>query len=72
LHDGDVLTGMHVGDEVDGRMRFADPTGRLFHVHPNAIDRRQPSPKSIMPEGLVNNLTPQELRDLLAFLLQGN
>lgn len=71
-HDGTLLTGMHVGDEIDGRMRFLDATGREFHVHPNEIDRREPSQKSIMPEGVVNNLTAQELRDLLAFLLKSN
>jgi putative heme-binding domain-containing protein len=71
-HAGEVLTGIHIGDEVDGRMRFADQTGRVFHVHPNDIDRRQPSSQSIMPEGLADNLTPQEVRDLLAFLLRKN
>jgi putative membrane-bound dehydrogenase-like protein len=66
--DGEVKSGIHVGDEVDGRMKFADQNGRVFHVHPNDIDRRQPSSQSVMPESLVENLTPQELRDLLAFL----
>ena len=68
LQSGEVLTGIHVGDEVDGRMQFADANGRVFRVHPNDIDRRQPSRQSIMPESLADNLTPQELRDLLAFL----
>ena len=65
---GDVKTGIHVGDEVDGRIKFADANGRVFHVHPNDIDRRRPSSQSVMPEGQVENLTRQELRDLLAFL----
>ena len=68
--DGDVLTGIHVGDEVDGRMKFADQNGRAFHVHPDKIDQRKPSNQSIMPEGLVDNLTAQELRDLIAFLMR--
>jgi putative membrane-bound dehydrogenase-like protein len=67
--DGEALTGMHVGDEVDGRIKFADQNGRVFHVHPNDVDRRQPSSQSNMPESLADNLTPQELRDLLAFLM---
>jgi putative heme-binding domain-containing protein len=67
---GEVLSGIHIGDEVDGRMRFADQNGRVFHVHPNDIDRRQPSRQSIMPEGLADNLTAQELRDVIAFLLR--
>ena len=65
---GDVLAGVHVGDEVDGRMKFADQTGRIFHVHPNDIERRQPSQQSVMPAGYLDELTPQELRDLMAFL----
>jgi putative membrane-bound dehydrogenase-like protein len=68
--EGEVLTGIHVGDEVDGRMKFADQNGRVFHVHPNDIDQRKPSSQSIMPEGQVDNLTAQELRDLIAFLLR--
>jgi putative membrane-bound dehydrogenase-like protein len=66
--DGEVKTGVHIGDEVDGRMKYADQNGRVFHVHPNDIDRRQPSSQSVMPAGVAENLTPQELRDLLAFL----
>jgi putative heme-binding domain-containing protein len=66
--DGDVKTGVHIGDEVDGRMKFADQTGRIFHVHPNDIERRQPSQQSVMPAGYLDELTPQELRDLMAFL----
>jgi putative heme-binding domain-containing protein len=69
-HDGALLTGIHIGDEVDGRMRYVDPKGTLFHVHPNDVEQRQPSSQSIMPEGLVDQLTQQELRDLMAFLLR--
>ncbi len=72
LQSGEVLTGIHIGDEVDGRMRYADQNGRVFHVHQSDIDRRQPSSQSIMPAGLTDNLTPQELCDLLAFLLRSN
>ena len=68
--DGETLSGIHIGDEVDGRMKFADQTGRVFHIHPNDIDQRKPSEKSIMPDSLADNLTPQEMRDLLAFLMQ--
>ena len=67
---GELLTGIHIGDEVDGRMRFADQNGRAFYIHPNDIDRRIVSKQSIMPEGLADNLTPQELRDVVAFLLR--
>ena len=69
-HDGELLTGIHIGDEVDGRMRYVDPKGTVFYVHPNEVEQRQPSSQSIMPEGLVDQLTQQELRDLVAFLLR--
>jgi putative heme-binding domain-containing protein len=68
---GEVKTGIHIGDEVDGRIKFADANGRVFHVHPNDIDRRQPSSQSVMPAALAENLTPQELCDLLAYLQSG-
>jgi len=68
LQSGEVLTGIHVGDEVDGRMRFADQNGRAFYIHPNDVDRRVASSQSIMPTGLADNLTPQESRDVIAFL----
>ncbi len=67
--DGEAKTGVHVGDEVDGRIKFADQNGRVFHVHPNDIERRQPSSQSVMPASLAENMTAQELRDLLAFLV---
>jgi putative membrane-bound dehydrogenase-like protein len=70
-HEGEVLTGLHVGDEVDGRMRYADQNGRVFYVLPTQIERRIVSRQSIMPEGLVDQLTVQELRDLVAFLTSG-
>lgn len=66
--DGEIKTGIHIGDEVDGRIKFADQNGRVFHVHPDDIDRRQESSQSVMPAGLAENLTAQELRDLVAFL----
>jgi putative membrane-bound dehydrogenase-like protein len=69
--DGEVLTGLHVGDEVDGRMRLADQNGRVFYVHPSQVERQIVSRQSIMPEGLVDQLTVQELRDLVAFLMRG-
>ncbi|HSQ09955.1 MAG TPA: hypothetical protein VLN25_04985, partial [Burkholderiaceae bacterium] len=66
----ELLAGIHIGDEVDGRMRYIDQKGAVFYVHPNEVEKRQPSSQSIMPEGLVDQLTQQELRDLMAFLLR--
>ncbi len=69
-NDGTVKTGVYVGEEVDGTVRYADAEGKIFKLHPRDVEDRKASDKSIMPEGLPATLTPQELRDLLAFLLQ--
>ena len=66
--DGEVVTGMYLGEEVDGAIKYADQNGRVFRAHPRDIEQRKPSPQSIMPQGLMDNLTPQELRDLIAYL----
>lgn len=68
--DGTVKNGVYVGEEVDGTVRYADAQGEIFKLHPRDVEDRKSADKSIMPEGLAAQLTPQELRDLLAFLLQ--
>jgi hypothetical protein len=69
-NDGTVKTGMYVGEEVDGTVRYADTEGKIFKLHPRDVEDKKASEKSIMPEGLATTLAPQEIRDLLAFLLQ--
>lgn len=68
--NGETLTGLYVGEEVDGTLRMADQNGRVHRVHPRDIEQKKPSEQSIMPAGLAETLTPQELRDLAAFLLK--
>jgi putative membrane-bound dehydrogenase-like protein len=68
--DGRALTGLYVGEEVDGRHRYADASGKIFFVHPNEIERREAAKQSIMPADLGKTLTDEELRDLAAFLLR--
>ena len=70
MKDGRVLTGLYVDEEVDGTLQLADPAGKIVRIHPREIEVKKPSLKSIMPEGLLNQLTAQEARDLFAFLLQ--
>ena len=49
-----------------------DPNA-LVRVDQKKVDHLRPSPISMMPEGLLNTLTYDELLDLLAYLLsQGN
>lgn len=68
--DGETLTGLYVGEEVDGTLKLADQNGRVHRIHPRDIEQKKPSEQSIMPAGLADNLTPQELKDLAAFLLK--
>ncbi|WP_254510829.1 PVC-type heme-binding CxxCH protein [Anatilimnocola floriformis] len=68
--DGTVKTGVYVGEEIDGTVRYADSEGKIFKLHPRDVEDKKASEKSIMPEGLAATLTAQELRDLLEFLLQ--
>lgn len=68
--DGRTLTGLYVGEEVDGRHRYADAAGKIFLLHPNDIERRDAAKQSIMPADLGKTLTDDELRDLATFLLR--
>ena len=68
--DGQTLTGLYVGEEVDGTLRLADQNGKVHRIHPRDVERKKTSEQSIMPAGQAENLTPQELRDLAAFLLR--
>jgi putative heme-binding domain-containing protein len=66
--DGRVFAGMLVQENEAGEQTYADPTGRLIRLPHRAIEARQPSRQSLMPEDLARGLTVQEFRDLLAFL----
>ncbi|MGI8980478.1 MAG: PVC-type heme-binding CxxCH protein [Pirellulaceae bacterium] len=67
---GETFTGLYVGEEVDGTLKLADQNGRVHRIHPRDIEQKKPSEQSIMPAGLADNLTSQELKDLAAFLLK--
>ncbi len=66
--NGKVLTGMLLGEEVNGDLRLGDNTGKVFFVPFNEIETRQPMKTSTMPDKLHEQLTPTEFRDLIAYL----
>ncbi len=68
LTDGRLLVGTLVQESGDGTQVYADAQGQRTSLRAAQIARRQASPRSIMPDQLVDLLTDQELRDLLAFL----
>lgn len=68
--DGRQLTGMIVDEDFSGRVTLADAQAKLTIVPQQTIDQREPQTTSIMPDKLSEQMTPQEFRDLLAFLRQ--
>jgi len=67
LKDGRVLTGV---PRTDGdRIILGDQNGKETVLTKAQIEKLTPSPVSIMPKGLDQQLGPDKLRDLLTFLL---
>ncbi len=67
--DGKTRTGFLIV-EHGGTHTYADLTGSTFEIKIEDIVKRERLPTSIMPDGLVSKLTDEELRDLIAFLMQ--
>jgi putative heme-binding domain-containing protein len=65
---GKSLVGMVVKELATGEQTYADSKGDLVELKPSEIESRRAQSTSIMPDGLVQQLTVQEFRDLLAFL----
>ena len=71
--DGDALLGRVTG-ETDETLSLVenmlDP-GKVTVVKWEDIESAEPSQLSLMPEGLLNNFTAEEIQDLIAYLLSG-
>lgn len=67
LKDGRVLTGV-VGAPTARTVTIQTATEKLT-VPRDEIERTNPSKASLMPEGLLNMLTPEQIRDLFAFVM---
>ena len=57
-----------IKDDSDSSLELIDSDGRVFAVNKSEIVDRYPSRSSLMPNGLVSGMTPQELVDVVAFL----
>lgn len=68
LTDGESVTGVAVGGG-EGEVSFADVTGKTIVIPKGRIASMRPSAVSLMPEGLLQNLSAQQEKDLLTFLL---
>jgi putative heme-binding domain-containing protein len=67
LVSGKVFTGFVVSESATG-MQFRDATGVLRELKQSEIESRTMQKQSIMPEGLADSLTPEQLADLIAYL----
>ncbi|MEX1228845.1 MAG: PVC-type heme-binding CxxCH protein [Planctomycetaceae bacterium] len=65
--DGRVHTGMIV-HENEGKTVLGDAEGKLMELETIDVVERTPQKVSVMPEKLIDRLTVQEVRDLVAFL----
>jgi putative membrane-bound dehydrogenase-like protein len=64
---GRVFTGFVVTESAQ-KVEIRETTGVRRTLKQKDIDRRKRQTKSMMPEGLVDNLTPEQLADLVAYL----
>jgi len=53
----------------DNSVRFLGAEGGIFEVPLADIELQSPMPLSIMPDGLEEAMSVEEVRDLLAFLV---
>jgi putative membrane-bound dehydrogenase-like protein len=65
--DGRTRLGMLVGTQLD-EYTYVDQKGLSFKVNTRRVVESRAVPTSLMPDGLADLLTDQELRDLLAYL----
>ncbi|MEW4562153.1 PVC-type heme-binding CxxCH protein [Bremerella sp. JC770] len=69
--DGRLHVGYPITDpNVNEKRIFVDTAGKRFELDPEAIEEERDSDKSIMPEGFQQVLSPEEMRDLVGFLME--
>jgi putative heme-binding domain-containing protein len=65
--DGRVLAGL-IAEQTPAAVTLVDPRNRRVTVSRDKIESMEESPTSFMPENLLKDLRPQELRDLFGYL----
>ena len=66
--DGTAVTGTRVG-ETEKVLKIAQPGGVVVEIAKETVVKSEPLTASLMPAGLDKVLTPEELRDLMTYLL---
>jgi putative heme-binding domain-containing protein len=69
--DGRSLQGLVV-ESTDERIVLKVPGGQLVNILRAEIDELTDSKQSLMPEGLEQQLSPKDLRDLIAYIRQSS
>lgn len=64
---GEVVSGV-VMEESDTTVTMVDSQGKTFVIAREDIDELQTSPKSLMPEELNKEITPEQMRHLIAYV----
>jgi putative heme-binding domain-containing protein len=67
-HEGRAIVGIIVAEDREGHLRVGTPEGLVTELATADVEERHPLNTSLMPERLVDTLTPAEFRDLVAFL----
>jgi putative heme-binding domain-containing protein len=65
--DGRTLTGLIV-ERTPGKLTLVNAKSERVSLAPAQVDSLAESPISVMPDGLLNGLRPQEVRDLFGYL----
>jgi putative heme-binding domain-containing protein len=68
LDDGRIMQGLPRSEDADNVV-VADNEGKEIVLRTDTIERRAVSSQSLMPDNIVEQLTPAELNHLLAYLL---
>lgn len=67
-HQGQVLTGIILSEDASGDLTLASAKGEHIQLRASDIEERQAQKTSIMPENLRDQMTWQELWDVVAYL----
>lgn len=68
-NDGKTYTGI-VGSSSESKLIILQADGKKVELDTSDVDTNVVSPKSSMPEGLIDSLSDEEVADLFSFLLE--
>ena len=73
LRNGNTIIGRITGEEGGFLQVATNPAapGEITEVRSDKIKSRKASPTSLMPPGMINSMNPEELADLLVYILSG-